>query len=78
MSLISFDRLTEIAARHRDEIDREADRSKQSQSHLERTHQARERAHKQRVRGLEEQVCLLFLRFYFLVSIYLHYMLCFH
>ena len=37
-------------------MDREADRSKQSQVHLERTHQARERAHKQRVRGLEEQV----------------------
>ena len=46
----------EIAERHRDEIDREAERSKQAQSHLERTHQARERAHKQRVRGLEEQV----------------------
>lgn len=46
----------EIAERHRDEIDREADRSKQAQSHLERTHQARERAHKQRVRGMEEQV----------------------
>ena len=37
-------------------MEREADRSKQSQMHLERTHQARERAHKQRVRGLEEQV----------------------
>ena len=34
----------------------ESERAKQSQSQLEKTQMARERAHKQRVKGLEEQV----------------------
>ena len=49
-------RLADVNARHRDEIDREVERSRNAQLHLERTHATRERSHKQRVRGLEEQV----------------------
>lgn len=37
----------------------ESERAKQSQSQLEKTQMARERAHKQRVKGLEEQVSCL-------------------
>lgn len=49
-------RLAEMAARHREELERESERSKNAQLQLERTHGSRERAHKQRTRGLEEQV----------------------
>ena len=45
-----------MASRHREEIERENERNKNAQLQLERTHGARERAHKQRTRGLEEQV----------------------
>lgn len=37
----------------------ESERAKQSQGQLEKTQMARERAHKQRVKGLEEQVSCL-------------------
>ena len=49
-------RLVELTSRHRQEVELESERAKQSQSQLEKTQMARERAHKQRVRGLEEQV----------------------
>lgn len=51
-------RLVELTSRHRQEVELESDRAKQSQSQLEKTQMARERAHKQRVKGLEEQVSL--------------------
>ena len=49
-------RLVDVTTRHRQEVETENDRAKQAQSQLEKTQLARERAHKQRVRGLEEQV----------------------
>ena len=49
-------RLVELTSRHRQEVELEGERAKQSQSQLEKTQMARERAHKQRVKGLEEQV----------------------
>lgn len=51
-------RLVELTTRHRQEVDIESERAKQSQSQLEKTQLARERAHKQRVKGLEEQVSM--------------------
>lgn len=55
-SLFPRFRLVEVTTRHRQEVDTENERAKQAQSQLEKTQLARERAHKQRVRGLEEQV----------------------
>lgn len=46
----------DMTHRHREELERENERNKNAQQHLERTHAARERVHKQRMRGLEEQV----------------------
>ena len=51
-------RLVELTTRHRQEVDLESERAKQSQNQLEKTQLARERAHKQRVKGLEEQVSM--------------------
>ena len=48
--------MVEMATRNRQEIEIESERAKQAQIQLEKTQAARERAHKQRVRGLEEQV----------------------
>ena len=42
--------------KHREEMETEIERNKSAHAHLERSHGARERAHKQRTRGLEEQV----------------------
>ena len=53
-------RLVELTSRHRQGVELESERSKQSQSQLEKTQVARERAHKQRVKGLEEQVTICF------------------
>jgi rootletin len=52
-------KLNDLAIRHREEIERECERNKSAQLQLERTHGSRERAHKQRTRGLEEQVNIL-------------------
>ena len=49
-------RLTEVSNRHRQESEVELDRLRTSQLQAERTLEVRERAHKQRVKGLEEQV----------------------
>ena len=51
-------RLVELTTRHRQEVELESERAKQSQGQLEKTQMARERAHKQRVKGLEEQVSI--------------------
>lgn len=53
-------RLVDLTSRHRQEVELESERAKQSQSQLEKTQMARERAHKQRVKGLEEQVSMPF------------------
>lgn len=55
-------RLVELTSRHRQEVELESERAKQSQGQLEKTQIARERAHKQRVKGLEEQVSVGFHR----------------
>lgn len=48
--------LMETAARHRQELQMEIERLRNAQIQAERTLDARERAHRQRVKGLEEQV----------------------
>lgn len=48
--------LMETAARHRQELQLEIERLRSAQTQAERTLDARERAHRQRIRGLEEQV----------------------
>ena len=45
-----------MTSRHRQEVELEAERAKQTHGQLEKTQLAREKAHKQRVKGLEEQV----------------------
>ena len=49
-------RLIDLTSRHRSETEMETERLRSSQLQAERTLEARERAHRQRVRGLEEQV----------------------
>ena len=49
-------RLIEITTRHRQESELEIERLRTAQIQSERTLEARERAHRQRVKGLEEQV----------------------
>ena len=56
LTVASKHRLVELTSRHRQEVELESERAKQSQNQLEKTQVARERAHKQRVKGLEEQV----------------------
>ena len=46
----------ESSARQRDEVQREMERLRLAQRDAERTLAARERAHRQRTKGLEEQV----------------------
>jgi rootletin len=57
-------KLVELTSRHRQEIEMESERSRLSQGQLEKTQIARERAHKQRIKGLEEQVRWLAIRKY--------------
>lgn len=52
-------RVLEITASHRQEIESESERSKAWQAQMEKTAQARERAYKQKNKGLEEQVRIL-------------------
>jgi len=40
-------------------MEMESERSRQSQTQIEKTQVARERAHKQRIKGLEEQVSIM-------------------
>lgn len=48
--------VSESSVRQRDEVMREAERLRVAQREAERTLAARERAHRHRVKGLEEQV----------------------
>ncbi len=49
-------RLIDLTTRHRQETEMETERLRSAQFQAERTLEARERAHRQRVKGLEEQV----------------------
>ena len=49
-------RLAEVSNRHREESEVEVERLRTAQLQAERTLEVRERAHRQRVKGLEEQV----------------------
>ena len=49
-------RLIELTTRHRQETDMETERLRTAQLQSERMLEARERAHRQRVKALEEQV----------------------
>lgn len=49
-------RLLEVTARHHQELDMETDRLRDSQLQAEQALERREKAHRQRVRCLEEQV----------------------
>lgn len=51
-----FNRLIDLTTRHRQETEMETERLRTAQYQAERTLEARERAHRQRVKGLEEQV----------------------
>lgn len=48
--------MIEVTSRHRQESELELERLRTAQVQSERTLEARERAHRQRVKGLEEQV----------------------
>lgn len=49
-------RLIDLTSRHRQETELETERLRSAQLQAERMLEARERAHRQRVKGLEEQV----------------------
>lgn len=48
--------LLELTARHHRELDSETDRVRDAQLQAEQALESREKAHRQRVKGLEEQV----------------------
>ena len=52
-------RLIDLTTRHRHETEMETERLRSAQVQAERMLEARERAHRQRVKGLEEQVATL-------------------
>ncbi len=54
--VLHYFRLIELTTRHRQETEMETERLRTAQLQAERTLEARERAHRQRVKGLEEQV----------------------
>lgn len=56
-------RLIDLTTRHRQETEMETERLRSAQIQAERMLEARERAHRQRVKGLEEQVQLHSVRF---------------
>lgn len=49
-----------MSDRHRREVDTELDRLRGDKCQAERMLESRERLHRQRIKGLEEQVCLIF------------------
>ena len=53
---VNAQRLIDITTRHRQESELEMERLRTAQIQSERTLEARERAHRQRIKGLEEQV----------------------
>merc|ERR1711976_219067 len=52
-------RLVDLTTRHRQETEMETERLRSAQIQAERTLESRERAHRQRIKGLEEQVSTL-------------------
>ena len=52
-------RLIDLTTRHRAETEMETERLRANQNQAERTLESRERTHRQRVKGLEEQVSTL-------------------
>merc|ERR1712130_373313 len=52
-------RILELTSRHRQEADAEMERLRSAHSQSERTLESRERSHRQRIRGLEEQITTL-------------------
>merc|ERR1719471_1758205 len=52
-------RILELTSRHRQEADSEMERLRSAHGQAERTLESRERAHRQRIRGLEEQITTL-------------------
>ena len=50
-------RLVDVNTRHRAETEMETERLRSAQIQAEKLLEARERAHRQKVKGLEEQVC---------------------
>ena len=50
-------RLIDVTTRHRSETEMETERLRTAQLQAERTLESREKAHRQRIKGLEEQVC---------------------
>jgi len=52
-------RLIDLTTRHRSETEMETDRLRSAQLQAEKTLESRERAHRQRVKGLEEQISTL-------------------
>ena len=60
--------LCESLVRQRDEAQREAEKLRASFRDLDRTLGTRERAHRHRVKGLEEQVCTPCCSFVFCIS----------
>merc|ERR1712227_1059897 len=48
-------RILELTSRHRQESDAEMERLRSAHAQAERTLESRERSHRQRIRGLEEQ-----------------------
>lgn len=53
---LCFLRVMELTSRHRQEIEVEGERARAWQAQMEKAAQARERAYKQKTKGLEEQV----------------------
>ena len=53
-------RLVDVNTRHRAETEMETERLRSAQIQAEKLLEARERAHRQKVKGLEEQVCFVF------------------
>ena len=57
--IFALSRLIDLTTRHRPETEHETERLRSAQLQAERLLEARERAHRQRIKGLEEQVCNL-------------------
>merc|ERR1712187_496923 len=52
-------RILELTSRHRQEADAKMERLRSAHAQAERTLESRERSHRQRIRGLEEQITTL-------------------
>ena len=63
---VLFLRLIDLTTRHRAETEMETERLRQAQMQAEKLLDARERAHRQKIKGMEETVstCIFILRKY--------------